>query len=111
MMPPLEYNIIKGDNSRAIKVKLPKCVPDLSFVVISIVYRFHNVWLGQTKVTDRKLKFLQLFDFKKGYNSRFTVKGTPLKLKLDLHFVVILVLCISFITFGFKGKLNLENRN
>ena len=42
------YNIIKGYNSRTIKVTIPKFLVDLSFVVISIVCKFHNIWLGQT---------------------------------------------------------------
>ena len=47
MMPLLANIFIKGHNSRTIKVTLPKLVLDLSFVVVSIVYRFH-VWLGIT---------------------------------------------------------------
>ena len=43
MMPQLACNVIKGHNSRTVKVTTPKFVLDLIFVVISIVYRFHNI--------------------------------------------------------------------
>ena len=41
MMPPLAYNIIKGHNSRTVKVKLPKIELKLRLEVISIIYTFH----------------------------------------------------------------------
>ena len=40
---PLAYNVIKGHNSRTIKVMLPKFVLDLSFVQKSIVITFHKI--------------------------------------------------------------------
>ena len=41
MMPPLAYNVIKGNNSRTVKVKLPKIELKPSLEVISIIYTFH----------------------------------------------------------------------
>ena len=55
--PPAYNVVIKGHNSRSVKVILPKFELDLSFVVISIVYMFHNIWLRQTKVENRNEKF------------------------------------------------------
>ena len=41
IIPPLEYNVIKGHNSRTVKVKMPKIEIKLSLEVISIIYTFH----------------------------------------------------------------------
>lgn len=40
MIPPHAYNVLKGHNSRVVKVTPPKLKLDLSFVVINIVYSF-----------------------------------------------------------------------
>ena len=40
MIPPLAFKVIKGHNSRTVKVTLQKFVLYLSFEVISIVYTF-----------------------------------------------------------------------
>ena len=41
IMPLLAYNVIKGHNSRSVKVELPKIEIKLSLEVISIIYTFH----------------------------------------------------------------------
>ena len=43
MISTLAYNVIKGHNSRFVKLTLPKFVLDLNFVAISIMHTFHNI--------------------------------------------------------------------
>lgn len=47
-MPALANKVIKGHNLRTVKMTLPKFPLDLSFVVIFIVYKFHNSKTRQT---------------------------------------------------------------
>ena len=69
-----------------------KSVLDLSFVVISIVYKYHKIWLRQNfKLENGNEKFSIFFPFVKGHNSR-TVKVTQPIFKLDLCFVVISIM-------------------
>ena len=53
---------VTGHNSRMVKVTLPKFKDDLCFVVISIVYKFHKIYLRQTKVRDWKGKNSNAFN-------------------------------------------------
>ena len=67
----------------------PKFKFDQCFVVMSIVYKFHNIWLRKLKLDNGNVKKKEaIFTFVKEHNSR-QVKVTPPKFKLDLCFVVI----------------------
>ena len=68
----LAFNIKNGHNSIMIKVMLPKFVLDLSFVVISIGYKFHNIWLRQLKLENGNTKFCNFSSLLRStmYNSR-----------------------------------------
>ena len=48
------FQYLRSITLTKVKVMLLKFKPDLYFVVISIVYKFHNNWLTQTKVKERK---------------------------------------------------------
>ena len=51
MMPPLAYKVIKGHNSRTVKVKLPKIELKLSLEVISIIFNIRTQkFCGRIKV-------------------------------------------------------------
>ena len=43
------FPLVEGHNSRTVKVTPLEFNHNLCFVVISIVYRFHNIWLSKTK--------------------------------------------------------------
>ena len=45
-------SFVKGHNFRTMKLMPTKFKLDLCFMVKSIVYKFHNIWLRQTKVRE-----------------------------------------------------------
>lgn len=48
------FQIVKGHDSRTIKVIAQKFLLDLYVVVIIIVYKFYFIWFRQTKVKEWK---------------------------------------------------------
>ena len=44
----ISYKVIKEHNWRMVKMMLPKFVLHVSFVIISIMYKSHNIWLRLT---------------------------------------------------------------
>lgn len=49
MMPLLAYKDLQGQNSSTTKVTLSKFVVEVSFLVIIIEYKIHNIWFKLNK--------------------------------------------------------------
>ena len=55
------FYVYKGHNSRTVKATPPNFKHDLYYVVMSIVYKFYNIWLRQMKVREGKRIIHQFF--------------------------------------------------
>lgn len=82
MMHLLQYHLKllkdRHCNWKTVKLTLLKCVLDLNFAVISIVYNFHKICWGKLKLENGS-ENLSMFPFVIGHYSR-SVKVQPPKL-------------------------------
>ena len=97
MIPLLAYNVnmSKGHNSRTEELTRPKFVLNVEFCGTCNMHCVQVLRFGIGKLKVRDLKQNSAFFFiRKGHNSRMVkVARTPSKLRHDLCFVVISIVC------------------